>query len=152
MTSGKQGRSPVRIVVIVVAAIVAGAAVLAFYGWLTLLSPFLYHPPPGLAAIGSDRPHRVFAYGTLRQPLVRWLVVGDAVPGREAVLPGFTRQGLDISRREGSETEGVVFTVDASQLRRLDRYERLGVRYRRMEVQLENGSRAWVYQRRGESE
>ncbi len=116
------------------------------------LSPFLYHPPPGLAAIDSDYPHRVFAYGTLRQPLIRWLVVGDAVPGRQAVLPGFTRKGLDISPRKGSETEGVVFTVHASQLRRLDRYERLGIRYRRMEVVLADGRRAWAYQRQDGSE
>lgn len=152
MTARKQGRPLARIAVIVLAAMAAGAAVLAFYGWLTLLSPFLYHPPQELAAIDSDRPHRVFAYGTLRQPLVRWLVVGDAVPAREAVLPGYTRQGLDISPREGGETEGVIFTVDASQLRRLDRYERLGIRYRRMEVVLEDGRRAWVYQRRDSSE
>ena len=37
--------------------------------------------------------------------------------------------------------------MDADELSRLDRYERLGIRYERRTITLDDGTRAWVYLR-----
>ncbi|BBI61983.1 hypothetical protein HSBAA_32890 [Vreelandella sulfidaeris] len=63
------------------------------------------------------------------------------------MLEGYQRNGLDLSPQPGSKVEGLLLRVDADELARLDRYERLGVRYERVEITLEDGSRAWVYLR-----
>lgn len=116
-------------------------------GWFTWISPYGYTPPADLAAIAPDRDHRVFVYGTLRQPLVRRLVTGRWIDTREAILPGFVQRGLDLERQEGARTEGEAFTVGARSLGRLDRYERLGIRYERIPATLASGEQAWVYLR-----
>ena len=125
----------------------AGTAVLLASLWFSLFSPWGYSPPPGLPPIAQDETHQVFAYGTLRQPLLRWLVVGRGVATIEATLPGFRQQGRNVVAQAGALTRGEMFTVDADELRRLDRYERLGIRYRRNRQQLTSGASAWVYQR-----
>lgn len=119
----------------------------ALYLWLVLLSPFGYQAPENLPALDPNREHRVFVYGTLRRPLVRWLVMGDRLEPKPAVLPGYQKEALDITPDSDSQVEGLVFKVTPEQLRRLDRYERLGLRYDRFLLELEDGSRAWVYQR-----
>lgn len=120
---------------------------LALYLWLTLLSPFGYQAPENLPVIDPNREHRVFVYGTLRSPLVRWLVLGDRLDPEPATLPGFRKEALDIKPDADSNVQGLVFKVAPEQLRRLDRYERLGLRYQRVLLGLEGGSQAWVYQR-----
>lgn len=115
--------------------------------WWTLFSPFGYHPPADLEPIVPNREYRVFAFGTLRSPLVRLLVIGRRVPTTPATLPHYERLGLDIRPLPHALTPGVVFTVSARELLRLDRYERRGVRYRRLELPLNDDSLAWVYQR-----
>ncbi len=115
--------------------------------WLTLVSPFGYSPPDGLASIDEDRPHRVFVYGTLRYPVVRMVLIGRDADPRPATLPDHRRQGLDIRPDPGGRTDGLVFEVTAEDLRRLDRYERLGIRYERIEHLLTDGEPAWVYRR-----
>ena len=124
-----------------------GTLVLLAWLWFSLFSPWGYVPPPGLPPIAQDEMHQVFAYGTLRQPLVRWLVVGRRVATQAATLYGFRQQGRNWVAQAGALTRGEVFTVDADELRRLDRYERLGIRYRRSRQQLASGASAWVYQR-----
>lgn len=71
--------------------------------------------------------------------------MGRAGEGEPARLPGFKKEELDIKPVAGAVTQGQVITVDADELRALDRYERLGVRYERMELTLKNGESAWVY-------
>ncbi|MCF8055522.1 MAG: gamma-glutamylcyclotransferase [Desulfocapsa sp.] len=90
---------------------------------------------------------RVFTYGTLRQPAVRWLVIGRLTPAQPATLPDFRKQGLNLVPETGAHTPGEVFVVDAEALRRLDRYERLGVQYQRSRLILASGATAWVYRR-----
>lgn len=125
-----------------------GAVLLTGWLWFALLSPFGYAPPPGLAAIEEGVPHRVFAYGTLRNAVIRWLVIGRHAPTRPAALRDYRREGLDVRAQAGARTEGAVFIVDAEELRRLDRFERLGVRYERVEMRLDDGGPAWVYRRK----
>ncbi|WP_111655414.1 gamma-glutamylcyclotransferase family protein [Isoalcanivorax indicus] len=127
--------------------VLTAAVLLLFYLWFTLLSPFGYNPPPDLPAIDAQHPHEVFAYGTLTRPWVRRLVMGRAGEARPAALPGYRREGLDILPDLSASTDGVVVEVDARELARLDRYERLGIRYERVRKTLEDGSDAWVYQR-----
>lgn len=116
------------------------------YLWLTFASPFGYNPRPEyLPAIDEDATYSVFVYGTLTQPWVRWLVMGRAGEGEPAKLPGFRKEELDIKPAAGAVTEGKVITVNADEIRALDRYERLGIRYERVELTLQSGETAWVY-------
>jgi len=115
------------------------------YLWLTFASPFGYNPTVDLPTIEEDATYSVFVYGTLTQPWVRWLVMGRTGESEPAKLPGYRKEGLDIKPADGAVTKGEVINVDADELRALDRYERLGVRYERVKLTLENGESAWVY-------
>ncbi|MGO2148595.1 gamma-glutamylcyclotransferase family protein [Halomonas sp.] len=114
--------------------------------WLTLLSPWLYSPPDEVQTV-EQRTHQLFVYGTLRYPLIRWLVAGSLGSPEPAVLPGYQRHDLDVAPQPGSHVEGLKLTVTPEALRRLDRYERLGVRYERVKKRLADGSDVWVYVR-----
>lgn len=118
----------------------------AFWLWLTMLSPFTYERPDHLPAI-AEGPHAVFVYGTLRSSLVRWLVTGRAMSSEPATLTGFRREGLDLAPVPGARVEGEVIVVSAGELARLDRYERLGIRYERIRQTLDDGREVWVYRR-----
>jgi gamma-glutamylcyclotransferase (GGCT)/AIG2-like uncharacterized protein YtfP len=78
---------------------------------------------------------------------VRWVVTGRAGESRSAVLEDFRRTGLDLEEAPGERVEGEVITVSAEELARLDRYERLGIRYERVRLELADGREAWVYRR-----
>lgn len=114
--------------------------------WFTMLSPFTYERPDHLPPIEAG-PHEVFVYGTLRSGLVRWVVTGRAGESRPATLENFRRTALDLEEAPGEGVEGEVITVSAEELARLDRYERLGIRYERVRLTLADGSEAWVYRR-----
>ena len=126
---------------------IATAVATVFFLWLVMLSPFLYHPPGGPMPVDDNIEHRVFAYGTLTSSTVRWLVAGHRGDEEAAVLPQYRREQLNIVPDPDTQTEGVVFTVTGEQLRRLDRYERVGIRYERVMMTLDDGRRAWVYRR-----
>lgn len=128
--------------------IISAAGLLGIAGWiwLTMLSPWFYERPDDLADI-EQRTHQVFVYGTLRYAPVRLVVMGGFGNPEKAVLEGYQRNGLDLSPQPGSKVEGLLLRVDVDELARLDRYERLGVRYERVEITLEDGSCAWVYLR-----
>ena len=115
--------------------------------WLSLLSPWTYDRPDQLLPI-QQGPHRVFVYGTLTHAPIRWLVYGRVGDPDPAVLEGYRRNDLDLEQAPRSEVEGLVLSVDAGELARLDRYERLGIRYDRVRVTLADGRRAWAYRRR----
>ncbi|WP_239495228.1 gamma-glutamylcyclotransferase family protein [Salinicola halophilus] len=131
------------IVVMVLLGIAAGAG----YFWYTFMSPYGYEPPEAVAVDERVMQQEVFVYGTLRNDLLRWVIMGSPVSTRDATLAGYRRQDLDIQPAEGVEVEGEVLTVTPSALTALDRYERLGVRYTREAVKLDDGSSVWVYKR-----
>jgi len=117
------------------------------WSWWTFVSPHAYSPP-GSSVIAIDAgEQRVFAYGTLGNPLIRLLVTRELSTTSPARLPGYRKQGLDIIEADTGKTTGVVFSVTPQGLRRLDRYERVGERYQRLQVTLTDGEPAWVYQR-----
>ncbi|WP_445157702.1 gamma-glutamylcyclotransferase family protein [Halomonas sp. E14] len=119
--------------------------------WLTMLSPFTYDRPAHLPEV-DEGPHAVFVYGTLRLAPVRWLVMGRAGETEPAVLAGFRRDGLDLVEAPGERTAGELVIVSAEELEQLDRYERLGIRYQRVPLQLADGRTAWVYRRLNDAE
>lgn len=131
--------------VITTLAVVLFAGIVAF--WLIWLSPFLYTASETTRNIEQDTTHRVFAFGTLKNPFVRTIAMRGFATTEPARLPGYRRTGLDIAPEPGKFTEGVVFEVTPLQLRRLDRYERVGVVYERYLYALEDESYAWVYRR-----
>ncbi|APX93060.1 hypothetical protein BWR19_09035 [Halomonas sp. 1513] len=131
-------------------AVITGLALspllLVGYLWLTMLSPLTYDRPEHLPTIAEGE-HQVFVYGTLRYSLVRWWVYGRSGSPQPARLEGFRRSGLDLEPSEGDVVEGLLLEVDQHELARLDRYERLGIRYERVPKELADGQIAWVYRR-----
>lgn len=136
-----------RNLLITLTLLLALVASVLVYLWLTLLSPFGYDYPEAMAPESTEAGHhRLFVYGTLRYAPVRWIVTGRAGDPEPYTLEGYRKTGLDIKPAPGEKVEGMILTVSTEELRRLDRYERLGVRYRREPITLEDGRKAWVYQ------
>lgn len=125
-------------------AVLVVALLLTIWIWPVYLPPVTPAMEEAQAELDNG-PHRVFGYATLTNPLVRLIVVGQPVPSSAARLPDMRREGRDISPAPGAVLEGRVFETDDAGLLRLDRYERLGERYRRDVMTLGDGSRAWVY-------
>lgn len=124
------------------------AALLALACLLALgirLTPLHLPPLPEAAPVLPEGPQLVFGYATLANPLVRYAVVGRAVPSEPARLEGWQRSGRDLLLAPDGHVEGRVFSVSPEELRRLDRYEQAGPRYRRQALLLEDGRLAWVY-------
>ncbi len=115
-------------------------------GWYyIMLSPQGHTLPPDVDGVYLQAEHGLFAYGTLTSPIVRKIVLGQSVPAEPAKLDGFSRQGLNLVETPGEQVMGKYFQVKGHQLRRLDRYERLGSRYYRKLYTLSDGRMAWVY-------
>ncbi len=114
--------------------------------WWLWLGPYGYSLPEPWPGMHEAGPHTVFAYGTLRHPLVRSLIIGRRVPVQAATLPGYRKEALNIIPDPDALTSGYIFEVSTDELRRLDRYERLGTRYERLLLPLAEGQ-AWVYRR-----
>jgi gamma-glutamylcyclotransferase (GGCT)/AIG2-like uncharacterized protein YtfP len=99
----------------------------------------------------------VFVYGTLRYAPIRFVVMGTSGSPEAASLGGYRRCGLNIAPitipsvttkpAPDSLINGLVLEVSALELARLDRYERLGVRYTRRQITLQDDTPAWVYRR-----
>jgi gamma-glutamylcyclotransferase (GGCT)/AIG2-like uncharacterized protein YtfP len=130
--------------VIVVLPVVAFASVAVYF---TQIQPGTLLPVDPIEIVVPEEPgpHRLFVYGTLRSPVVRFVVTGRVRPTEAARLPGFRREGRNITYDPDAEVEGFVVHVSTSELRRLDRYERTGQVYERVEMTLEDGEPAWVY-------
>lgn len=126
-----------------------GLAVLAvpLLFWLIMLSPLTYEYPADWRMPDRETTHPVFVYGTLKSAALRWLVMGRAGQPAQYTLQGFERQGLDIAEDPDASVDGLLLQVSAEELRRLDRYERIGIRYERVRIPRENGPDIWVYRR-----
>jgi hypothetical protein len=110
----------------------------------------------------TDRPVRLFSYGTLRLPAVQLANYGRHLEGRPDTLSGYRLVPLAITDAEvvrvsglavhqiacrsgdpADVIEGVVFELSAAELEATDRYEVDA--YARVEVVLESGVRAFAY-------
>lgn len=104
----------------------------------------------------------LFSYGTLRYPQVQRETFGRLVPAEEDVLVGFRLEYADIEdahvvglsgvavhpilRETGDprdEVAGAVLPLTADEVDAADEYE--VALYRRVEVTLRSGRRAWAY-------
>ena len=110
---------------------------------------------------GEGFEERLFAYGTLREPVVQVAVFGRTVEGVEATLFGWrvdsvqvtddrviALSGTDIHRtlKPGAGTDrvdGLILKLTPHDLLAADEYE--ATDYRRMKAPLGNGRFAWVY-------
>lgn len=115
--------------------------------WLIMLSPFTYDYPEDWRMPDRDAMHPVFVYGTLKSAPLRWLVMGRAGEPEQYTLQGYERQGLDITENPDASVDGLLLQVSGDELRRLDRYERIGIRYERVRIPQEDGPDVWVYRR-----
>jgi gamma-glutamylcyclotransferase (GGCT)/AIG2-like uncharacterized protein YtfP len=105
---------------------------------------------------------RLFSYGTLQSPDVQLAIFGRLLTGQAAALTGFRLATISISDPdsisisgkvehvalipapdEARPIEGVALEITAAELAAADQYE--GVEYRRIEVDLSSGAKAWVY-------
>ncbi|MGY6547984.1 MAG: gamma-glutamylcyclotransferase family protein [Roseinatronobacter sp.] len=93
----------------------------------------------------------VFGFATLRNPVVRFLVIGRITRAEPAELRGWARNRRDLRDAPEQLLQGVRFRVTPDEMIRLDRYERTGTRYRRDLLPLEDGTLAWVYRLIGEA-
>ncbi|MCI0508922.1 gamma-glutamylcyclotransferase (GGCT)/AIG2-like uncharacterized protein YtfP [Chromohalobacter marismortui] len=130
-------------------ALMVGIVIGSGYLWYTFRSPYGYEPPASPPIVDTRlEQHNVFVYGTLRYVLIRSLVTGNiGIASSPATLNGYTRHELDIAPSVGGTVEGELLKVSTPALQRLDRYERIGARYRRVNVRLADGTSAWVYRR-----
>ncbi|WP_030160564.1 gamma-glutamylcyclotransferase family protein [Glycomyces sp. NRRL B-16210] len=106
--------------------------------------------------------HLVFSYGTLQLPQVQRARFGRELPGAPDALPGFRLDTLRITDPaviadpgssehpvavhtgdDADEIPGRVLTLTDAELRAADDYEVED--YRRVEMVLRSGAKAWVY-------
>lgn len=129
------------------AVLVTLCAAIVFTGGALIVrhEPFYLPALDEPVVIEEDGTHRVFGYATLTNPVVRYVVTGRPISTEPARLADHRRVGRDLEPEEGEYVEGRVFEVSPEELRRLDRYERLGERYERVRVELEDGAPAWIY-------
>jgi len=104
----------------------------------------------------------LFSYGTLQLESVQQASFGRRLDGEPDAMTGYRRQMLEITdpdvlQKSGEAfhpivvpsgdpsdmVEGMVFAITADELAAADRYEVSD--YRRIEVPLRSGRRAWVY-------
>ncbi|MCC5963306.1 MAG: gamma-glutamylcyclotransferase [Rhodobacteraceae bacterium] len=125
--------------------------VLVLAAWLVIArAPFYLPAYDDNAPPLPEGDSYVFGFATLTNPIVRFVVVGRPVPAEEATLRGFSREHRDLRDAPDMLLQGVRFRVSPEEMRRLDRYEQTGRRYRRDLLPLEDGSVAWVYRLIGE--
>jgi hypothetical protein len=106
----------------------------------------------------------LFSYGTLRQENVQLASFGRILSGSPDALPGYASTMIEITDPEvvaksgmkfhpmvvetgnlGDEVAGILFLITEAELAAADAYEVSD--YKRVQVSLRSGRRAWVYVR-----
>lgn len=125
---------------------------------------FSPYPPSGypLMEIPVSATVFLFSYGTLQYPEVQKASFGRLLDGTADSMPGFRKDMVEItdpdvlaksgerfhpivspSINPADEVAGKVFRITPEELAAADRYEVAD--YKRIEVALKSGIRAWVY-------
>lgn len=93
---------------------------------------------------------KLFSYGTLQNPEVQVEAIGRTVTGTRDVLKGYQKTTIEVNGGAYSilvpgneEIVGVVLDLSEKELDELDIFETSA--FRRVEVTLESGTKAWVY-------
>lgn len=111
----------------------------------------------------TEELENLFSYGTLQIEAVQLATFGRKLEGEADTLPGYRQTKVDIqdpgvvatigaqyylnlqfTGRDSDSVEGTMFRVTRKELDQADTYE-LDADYKRVNVQLKSGSRAWVY-------
>ncbi|HVE06424.1 MAG TPA: gamma-glutamylcyclotransferase family protein [Paraburkholderia sp.] len=114
--------------------------------------------------MSEDRNVLLFSYGTLQLERVQLESFGRRLDGMDDAMPGYRQTMLEITDPEvlrtsgerfhpivshtgdaADEVQGKVFSISEAELAAADAYEVSD--YRRIEVRLKSGKRAWVYVR-----
>lgn len=98
---------------------------------------------------------RLFAYGTLKNPLVQKKAIGRVVQGTPDILEGFILSKIKIERKNypviirknDSKVKGLILSVTVEEVKQIDDYETKA--YERQKIILKSGSEAWVYLKPG---
>ncbi len=94
----------------------------------------------------------LFAYGTLQEKDIQQYVFGRMPKGKPDSLPGYTLSAkkmygrflvLEPCTNADRDVKGTVYSLTPDEMSLADVYE--GPEYRRIQVTLGSGSRAWVY-------
>jgi gamma-glutamylcyclotransferase (GGCT)/AIG2-like uncharacterized protein YtfP len=117
-----------------------------------------------IGELGMTKPYALalFSYGTLQFEAVQMTSFGRLLDGRSDAMQGFKKEMIEIadadviklsgerfhpvvsaSANPDDEVAGKVFFISAEELEAADRYEVSD--YKRIEVTLKSGIRAWVY-------
>jgi hypothetical protein len=113
-------------------------------------------------AVASAEKTFLFSYGTLQIESVQLLTFGRPLTGNRDAMPGFKKTFVEITDPDvlaksgerfhpivvpageaGAQVDGTVFEVTAAELVAADQYEVSD--YKRVEVVLCSGLKAWVY-------
>jgi len=106
----------------------------------------------------------LFSYGTLQDEKVQRVVFGRTLPAERDAIVGYKLVPVEIQSKEAvaisgiavhtilepagpdaPPIEGALFRITPEELARADAYE--SAEYKRIEVPLRSGARAWVYVR-----
>ena len=96
----------------------------------------------------------LFSYGTLQDQEVQLSTFGRTLVGEHDVLPEYSQTtfgpylNVRFTGRMSDSVEGTRFEVTKTELEEADVYE-ASADYKRIEVELNSGRRAWVYLNNG---
>ena len=113
--------------------------------------------------MNNEFSERLFSYGTLQQESVQLSTFGRLLDGKPDSLPGYRitlipipdpevvaaigdthYKNVEYSGNKDDVVDGAVFNVALSELELADEYE-ADANYTRVVVELNSGTRAWVY-------
>ena len=92
----------------------------------------------------------LFSYGTLQDETVQLSTFGRTLVGTLDELPGYSTStfgahlNLQFTGNESDSVRGTRFEISMTELEEADIYEATA-EYKRIEVRLKSGIRAWVY-------
>ncbi len=96
---------------------------------------------------------QLFVYGTLKDPQIRYAVIGKHIHAVKDFIKGFVLDEITIegasypiivkTSKDSDEVYGEVIQVDKPDLQKLDLYE--GDEYRRIIIETMSCGPAWVY-------
>jgi len=95
----------------------------------------------------SEQSEELFVYGTLQNPLIRFLACRCLTPSEPYTLTGFQVVDLDLRPAPpNSQVSGHILSVTPVELRRFDHYERVPDRYVRVRAPFITNE-PWIYLR-----
>jgi len=134
-----------RVLATLAAAVLLAVCAFAVIRFAPVYLPSIDQAAGADAAPAAPGPQRVFVHDRLTWAPMRLVVIGRPAPTEPARLEGFRQAGAELMPAPDAAVDGRVIEVNPRELRRIDRYERVGEAARRDLVDLTDGEPAWVY-------